>query len=67
MSRSYNAKIAKVVHKTRLDEGKSDAAYWRALPYQDRIDALEEIREEYHGWKFDIQPGLQRVYSIVKR
>jgi hypothetical protein len=67
MSRSYNAKIAKVVHKTRLDEGKSDAAYWRALPYQDRIAALENIREEYHRWKYHAQPGFQRVYSIVKR
>lgn len=37
------------------------------LPYQDRIDALEEIRAEHHGWKYDTQPGLQRVYSIVKR
>ena len=67
MSRSYNAKIAKVVHKTRLDEGKSDAAYWRALPYQNRIAALENIREEYHRWKYHAQPGFQRVYSIVKR
>ena len=67
MSRSYNPKIAKVVKKTRLGEKKSDAAYWRAQPYQDRLAALEQIREEYHRWKYNAQPGFQRVYSIVKR
>jgi hypothetical protein len=25
------------------------------------------VREEYHHWKADAQPGFQRVYSIVKR
>lgn len=67
MSRSHNTRIAKIVHITRLGEGKSDAVYWRTLSYQDRITALEEIRAEYHGWKVDTQQGLQRVYSIVKR
>lgn len=59
--------IAPVVHKVRLGEAKSDAAYWRTRSYQERIETLEQIREEYHQWKADVQPGFQRVYSIVKR
>lgn len=59
--------IAPVVKISRLSDTKNDAAYWRSLSYQDRIDALEQIREEYHHWKADAQPGFQRVYSIVKR
>jgi len=67
MSQSIDTSIAKVVRITRLGKVKSDAAYWRTLSYQNRIAALEEIRADYHGWKFDTQPGLQRAYSIVKR
>jgi hypothetical protein len=58
--------IAPVVKKLRLHDAKSDAAYWRTRTYQERLEALEEIREEYHRWRGDAQPGLQRVYSITK-
>ena len=60
-------KIALVVNKIHLGERKNDAAFWRSLSYQERIDALEQIREEYHQWIADAQPGFQRVYSIIKR
>ena len=59
--------IAPVVKKLHLGDSKNDAAYWRTLSYQERIEALEQIREEYHCWKADAQPGFQRIYSIVKR
>ena len=59
--------IAPIVTKLHLGDSKNEAAYWRSLPYQERINALEQIREEYHRWKADVQPGFQRVYSIVKR
>lgn len=59
--------IALVVKKLRFSDRKNDAAYWRTLPYQERLEALEQIREEYHCWKADAQPGFQRVCSIVKR
>jgi len=48
-------------------EKKTDAAYWRALPYQVRIEALEQIRLEYNQWKYRAQAGLLRVITIIKR
>ena len=59
--------IALVVKKIRLGEAKGDAAYWRTRPVQERLEALEEIREEYHHWRGDAQSRLQRVYTIIKR
>jgi len=59
--------IAQVVKKIHSSEAKNDSAYWRTCSYQERIEALEQIREEYHHWRADAQPGLQRVYSIAKR
>ena len=67
MSHSRPTSIAKVVTKVRLGETKNDAAYWRTQPYAARLAALEQIRQEYHHWKYDAAPGFQRVYRIVKR
>ncbi len=59
--------IEKVLRIYRLGEDPSDAAFWRSLPYTARIAALEEIRREYHHWRYGAEPRLQRVLSIAKR
>jgi len=59
--------IAKVYRKVNLKQQPTDFAYWQSQPYLLRLVALEEIRQEYHGWQHDTQPRLQRVYRIIKR
>jgi len=59
--------IAKFYTKVDLRKQKSDFAYWQTQPYQARLAALEQIRREYHRWRYGAEPRLQRVYSIVKR
>ncbi len=59
--------IEKVVTKVSLKDKKTDVAFWRSLPFEERIKALEQIREEYNHWKYHAQPGLQRVYRIIKK
>jgi len=59
--------IKKVVTKVKLNDLKTDSAYWRKQPYSARLAALEEIRQEYHRWRYGAEPGFQRVYTIVKR
>lgn len=54
-----------VVTKTDLKAAKTDASYWRTQPYADRLAALEQIRQEYHQWKYNVQPGFQRVYTVI--
>lgn len=60
-------KIKKVVKKVKLSDKKTDSAYWRRQSYSARLAALEEIRQEYHRWRYGAEPGFQRVYTIVKR
>ena len=69
-----NRKIAPFVTKTVLHQQGNDRAYWQSKSYQERIAALEEIRQDYHAWEYstrkesgDVQPGFQRVYRIIKR
>ena len=59
--------IKKVVTKVKLTDKKTDAAYWRQQSFSARLAALEEIRQEYHLWRYGAEPGFQRVYTIVKR
>lgn len=60
-------KVAPVAQKFRLGEQPSDFAYWQAQPYEARLAALEQIRQEVIAWNYDSEPGFQRVYTIVKR
>lgn len=59
--------VAKVVKKVKLREQKSDFAYWQSQTPIARLEALEQIRQEYHRWKYGAEPRLQRVCTIVKR
>ena len=59
--------IQKTFKKIKLREQKSDFAYWQTQPYPARLAALEEIRQEYHRWKYGTEPRFQRVYRIVKQ
>jgi len=59
--------IKKVVTKVKLSDKKTDSAYWREQSYSARLAAVEEIRQEYHRWRYGAEPGFQRVYTIVKR
>jgi hypothetical protein len=60
-------KIAMVYRKTRIGEQGSDLDYWLSQPPAARFAALEQIRREYHAWKYGTEPRLQRVLTIVKR
>jgi hypothetical protein len=60
-----SAKIPVV--KVSIREQPSDFAYWQEQPYQVRLATLEQIRREYHQWRYGAESRLQRVYTIVKR
>lgn len=59
--------MEKVFSKESIKKQKSDFAYWQTQSYQKRLATLEEIRREFHQWKYRAEPRLQRVYTIVKR
>lgn len=60
-------KIAKVCRKVGIRNQPSDFAYWQSKSCEERLACLEEIRQEYHGWKDDTEQRLQRVCTVVKR
>ncbi|MBW4541536.1 MAG: hypothetical protein KME43_20685 [Myxacorys chilensis ATA2-1-KO14] len=55
------------VKKVNMKAPKQDATYWQTQPHHLRLAALEEIRREFHQWKYNAEPRFQRVYTIAKR
>lgn len=61
-----NHSIVKAARIRSLYAPKEDANWWRSQPYAARLAALEEIRQEFHRWKYGTEPRFQRVYRIIK-
>ena len=59
--------IALVYRKMRISEQGPDLEYWLSQPPGARLAALEEIRREYHAWKYGGEPEFQRVVTIIRR
>ena len=55
------------VKKVGLREAGTDAAYWRTRPPVERLAAVEELRREYHRWRYDAEPRLSRVHRVAPR
>lgn len=54
---------------TKKIVGDSDEPwrYWLTRPIEERIDAVEELRREHHGWADGTEPRLPRVFEIVRQ
>ena len=58
--------IKRVVTKAKLGDKKTDSAYWRKQSYSARLAALEEIRQEYHHWRYGGEERIQKVVRIIR-
>ena len=56
-----------IVKKIKLADQKSDFSYWANQSYEERLEALESIREEFNNWKFNDQQRFQTVYRVIKQ
>ncbi|MGB0561211.1 MAG: hypothetical protein ACPGVO_05350 [Spirulinaceae cyanobacterium] len=60
-------KILSIVRITTMKDRASERDYWQQQTPLQRLAALEQIRREYHQWKYNAEPRLQRVCSITQR
>lgn len=67
MNQESERRVAEVVRIVALKDQGNDYRYWKERSYQERLSALEELRQEYYGQADGSQPRLQRVYTIIKR
>ncbi len=63
----YICFMDKVVRITSLKDKQTDFTYWMTKSETERLDAIELLREQYIRFKKNVQPGLQRVCSVINR
>lgn len=59
--------MEKVIKKTTLKDSSSDLKYWLKKSPQERLDALEFLRQQYINFNKNAQPGLQRVCKVTNQ
>jgi len=59
--------IDKVITKVRLEGQSNDLSFWLSKTPQERIAALERIRQEYNRGKYGLDVRLQRVCRVIKQ
>ena len=52
--------MEKVITKTNIRQQTSNFQYWQQQTLQKRLETLEQIRQEYHQYKYNAQPRLHR-------
>jgi hypothetical protein len=67
MNHPAKSKIARVAKVYRASEQPKDRKYWLTKTPEERVAALEEIRNEHHAGDDESVRRLQRVYRIVKQ
>ena len=59
--------MEKVITKISIKQQTSDFQYWQQQTPQKRLETLKQIRQEFYQYGYNVQPRLQRVYTIIKR
>lgn len=59
--------MEKVIKKTSTRDKQSDLEYWLTKTPQERLDALEFLRQQYINFNKNVQPRLQRVCTITNQ
>jgi len=58
--------MEKVLEIKNIRKRTSDFEFWSQKSPQDRLRAIEYLRNQYIISQEDAQPGLQRVYKVIK-
>lgn len=58
--------MQKVVKKVSIKAEEPQFEYWSKRTLQDRLNAIEILRQQYISFK-NVKPGLQRVCRVIKK
>lgn len=59
--------MEKVIKKSSIRESQSDLDYWLSKTPQERLEALEFLRQQYISFNKNVQPRLQRVCTVTNQ
>ena len=60
--------MEKAIRKLTLEEAeKADITFWKSKTSEERLDALQDLRELYYDLNNERREGFQRLYRIIKQ
>ena len=59
--------MEKTLKIVQLKDKSTDFKYWISKSEIERLQAVETLRQQYINFKKNVQPGLQRVCSIINQ
>ena len=59
--------MEKVLKITSVNEKQSDYTYWKTKTPQERLAAIEFLRQQFIDNRNDSKPGLQRICKVTNR
>ncbi len=60
--------MEKVLRKVTFEEAeKKDIAFWKLKSSEEKLDALQQLRELYYELNNESRKGFQRVYRVIKQ
>ena len=56
------------IKKLSIEEADvSDIQFWKSKSPEEKLDALQNLREIYYSMKNESRKGFQRVYRVIKQ
>lgn len=62
----YDSFMEKTIKRTTLKGSQSDREYWRSRSPQERLDAVEILRQQYFALRPNVEQRLQRVCRVTQ-
>jgi hypothetical protein len=60
--------VSKEIKKLSIEEAEQkDILYWRSKTREEKLDALQELREIYYEINHESRKGFQRIYRVIKQ
>lgn len=60
--------MERTIKKLTFQEAeKEDIEYWKSKTPEEKLDALQHLREIYYKFKNESRKRFQRVYHIIKQ
>ncbi len=59
--------MEKVLKITSVNEKQTDYTYWKTKSFQERLAAIEFLRQQFIDHQNGFKPGLQRICKVTDR
>lgn len=59
--------MKKKIKVVKKGQDQSNLQYWISLSKKERLEQLEEMRQQINSDKYETRQGFQRIYRVIKR